>query len=140
MASNINDLYPSKYVTAADLEGKPHRVWLRRIEVQEMGVRREQVPVVYFSHYARGQHWEEAPEAAKPFVLNATNRDRITARHGTNYVDGWPGILLELSPHEVQFAGKATTGLLVVPVAPPEEPAKIPPPPGVVSGLDDVPF
>ena len=127
MSSNINDLYPSNYVRASDLEGKPHRVYLRRVVVAEMGKSRDKVPVVFFSHYREGIPWDKLPEAPKAFVLNATNRDNITARYGTAYEEAWPGALLELSPREVQFAGKTTTGLLVMPVDPPTQPPPAPP-------------
>jgi hypothetical protein len=73
---NILTCFPSKYVRAADLNGKPITVTIARIVVEKVGQDQEEKPVVYFQR------------AQKGLILNKVNAMTIASLYGIE-TDGW---------------------------------------------------
>lgn len=106
MSTNIDDLYPSKYLKAADLQGRALLVTIDRLAIEEVGQEKEQKPVLYLV----GKQ--------KAIVLNKTNSLAIADAHGKDYSQ-WRGKQVEVYPDKVTFNGEIKPCLRVrVPVAP----------------------
>ena len=86
-----DDIFPSRFLKAADLDGKAVVVTIERVVQEELD---EQVKAVVYFH-----------GTTKALVLNATNYDSIAERYGED-TDGWPNAELELYPTTVSFKGK----------------------------------
>ena len=65
---NIDDVFPSNFLKAADLQGQTPTVTIDRIEMQDIGDDRK--AVIYFQGKQKG------------VVLNKTNATNISERHG----------------------------------------------------------
>ena len=91
---NIKKLFPSKYVKAADLEGRPRRVAIAGVEVEPIGREKDLKPVLTFRS-----------SELKPMVLNMTNSRVIAAAFGDE-TDGWAGRVIELYPSETSFGSE----------------------------------
>jgi hypothetical protein len=91
----ISDLFPSKYVKAADLNGKPFTLAIKKLVIEEMGHgnEKEKKPVLYFSN------------AAKGLVLNRTNAMIIANLYGDES-DGWVGKRVTIYPTKVRAFGQ----------------------------------
>jgi hypothetical protein len=91
----ISDLFPSKYVKAADLNGKPFTLAIKKLVIEEMGhgTEKEKKPVLYFSN------------AAKGLVLNRTNAMIIANLYGDES-DGWVGKRVTIYPTQVRAFGQ----------------------------------
>ena len=105
---NVNEMFPSKYLKAADLQGHTVAVVIDRLELGEVGQgdEKEQKWIMYFEGKEKG------------LVLNKTNSNMVAAAYGDN-TDGWTGKPLELYPTRVPFAGKIVDALRVRTEAPP---------------------
>jgi hypothetical protein len=90
-----NEVFPSKYLKAADLAGKPRDVEIERSPQEELGSGddKEIKTVLYF----RGG-------TTKPLPLNMTNWDAVAAIAGDDTVD-WPGNRIELYPDKTLLRG-----------------------------------
>ena len=86
-----NDIFPSRFLKAADLGGKVVVVTVERVVQEELD---EQLKAVVYFH-----------GSTKPLVLNATNYDSIAEHYGED-TDGWPDAEIEVYPTKVQFKGK----------------------------------
>ena len=93
----INDLYPSKYLRAGDLDGDTP-VTMKSLILEE--INGEKKPVLYFE------------EPLKPMVLNKTNGKTIANLHGSE-TDNWPGKRIILYPTEVDFRGETVDAIRV---------------------------
>ena len=91
--TSINDLFPSKYLKAADLKGRTIKVKIQKVEIEEIGQDKTKKPVIYFDGTERGM------------VLNKTNGVEIAATHGDDTA-GWPGQEIELFPAMVPYQGQ----------------------------------
>src|SRR4026209_2145377 len=80
IAMKISQLFPSKYVKAADLNGKTVTLTIAKLVVEELGhsAEKEKKPVLYFQ------------KATKGLVLNRTNAMTIAGLYGDE-ADDWPG-------------------------------------------------
>ena len=74
----MSDAFPSKYVAAHDLEGRPRKMTMANIVMEEVGRERDTKPVLYFVG------------ATKGMILNKTNGNCIAAQYGED-MDLWPG-------------------------------------------------
>jgi hypothetical protein len=91
---NIDQAFPSKYLKAEDLQGRPHIVKMNFIRIEEVGQggRTEKKPVLYFVGKEKG------------LVLNITNANAIKIMHGRES-DDWTGKEIEIYPTETDFQG-----------------------------------
>ena len=82
-----NEIFPSKYLKASDLAGKPLVVEIERAPTETLGSGNdaEQKTVLHF----RG--------GPKPLPLNMINWDSVAAIGGDD-TDNWPGHRIELFP------------------------------------------
>jgi len=98
---DINQLYPSDYLKAADLQGRDVTVTIERIEVVTM-TDGQPKPCVYFKGKQKG------------LLLNKTNAMNIASLYGPN-TDGWVGQPIVLGTSWVDFQGKSVEAIRVRP-------------------------
>ena len=101
---NINDLYPSKYLKASDLQGREFHLTITMIQVETLGTgdRAQSKPVVYFQG------------AQKGMALNRSNADEIANVYGLN-TDTWIGKKITLYPSTTRFANQVVPCIKVRP-------------------------
>lgn len=87
----ISEAYPTKYISAPDLQGRTATVVIDRVEMEKVGD--DTKPVVYFQGKEKG------------LVLNKTNANAIAAGYGDETND-WSGGELELFSIMTDFQGK----------------------------------
>ena len=99
---NVNKLFPSKWLKAADLDGRRVTVTIERVVMETMEGKqgRHEEPVVYF----RG--------AKKALILNQTNAFAIAAAYGPE-TDGWPGQVVELYAVRIKVKGELREAIRV---------------------------
>jgi hypothetical protein len=100
---NLNDLYPSRYLKASDLDG-PVNVIIESINTEEVGKDKEIKPVVRF----RG--------VAKPWIMNRTNANAIGKIHGMN-TNTWVGKAVQLYATVTEAGGEQYDVIRVRPAA-----------------------
>lgn len=99
----ITDIFPSKYVKAADLNGKPVTLTIKKLVMEEMlnhGNEKEVKPVLYFE------------KATKGFVLNRTNGFIIGALYSVE-TDNWVGKRITIYPTKVRAFGSMQDAIRV---------------------------
>jgi hypothetical protein len=119
MSDDFDDLYGSKYLGAADLNGQRKRVKILDTEVSDL---REKDG----STKRKCIVWFETED--KALVLNKTNALRLAQAFGKKY-EGWNGAVIELYS-EMTSLGKE--GIRLRPMRPPpqqQKPQTPPPPP-----------
>ena len=95
----IMGAFPSKYLSAADLQDKPHTLVMSRVEMETIGGD-DKKPVLYFSKSQKG------------LVLNKTNSKQIAAQYGDD-TDEWEGKPIVLFPAMVDFKGDTVEAIRV---------------------------
>ena len=103
---NTNEMFPSNFIKASDLQGQARRLIMDRVESEEVG--EDFKPILYF----RG--------AKKGLVMNKTNANLIAAAYGPE-TDGWIGKEIELFPTQTEFKGQTVDCLRVRLYVPPAE-------------------
>lgn len=98
MGININDVFPSKYLKAADLNGAP--VNMRISDVQMATVGDDEKLVIYFHGKDKG------------VVLNKTNANNIAMVLGPD-TDGWLDQSVQLYPTMVDFQGRSIESIRI---------------------------
>jgi hypothetical protein len=93
MGYTMSDVFPSKYLKAASLSGKPVTYTIHSFAIEELGDAKERKPVLYFQEINSG------------LVLNKTRWQSIEDVYGED-TDGWTGKKLELYPDRTRFGGK----------------------------------
>jgi hypothetical protein len=91
----MSDIFPSKYVKAADLQGRTVTLTIKELRVEEMlnhGNEKERKPVLYFER------------ATKGLVLNRTNAMAIVTLYGDES-DDWVGQRISIYPTRVKAFG-----------------------------------
>ncbi len=129
---NINTVFPSKYLSAAEIEDKVVNVTIDRCEMEQMQDGKS-VPVLYFRDKSKGM------------VLNKTNAGTLAMVYGDE-TNNWPGQPLSIFTADTSYQGKMCKGLRVripqrngQPAAEPEQQPDYVPPEGA-GGNDDIPF
>jgi hypothetical protein len=89
----LNELYPSKYLKAADLNGTARKVKIERVTVEILNGENERKPVASFQG------------VNKALVLNRTNASIIGTAFGED-TDAWSGCVIELFPDKTLFQGR----------------------------------
>lgn len=104
----ISKVFPSKYVAAADLNGKPVTLTVKSITLEEMVTHKDErvkKPVVWFER------------ATKGFVMNVTNARTIADLYGDE-TDAWVGKRITIYPTRVPAFGKMQDCIRVKPEIP----------------------
>jgi hypothetical protein len=104
---NINEVFPSKYLKASDLQGKSVKVVVDRIEIEKMG--EDTKPVLYFKGKGKGM------------VLNKSNA-QVIAAHYSPETAGWLGKEIKLYPGKVNFNGQMVDSLKIEIIPPSDGP------------------
>ena len=127
---NINEAFPSEFLKAGDLNGKPYTLTMSHVTMDKIGD--ETKPVVHFSN------------AKASLVLNKTNAQSIVDMHGPE-TDDWTGRDIVVVPAMTDFQGKRVACIRIdVPQRQVEhermaEPIRIPQIPDQTDG-DECPF
>ncbi len=87
----ISNAFPSAYWKATDLEGRPVKFIMDRVEMEDIGG--DHKPILFFQGKDKG------------LVLNKTNSNNISAAYGDD-TDGWAGKEIVLYPAMTDFQGK----------------------------------
>jgi hypothetical protein len=98
---NINDLYPSKYIKADDIQGQQVQVTIQSVNIEEIADK-EHKPVMRFIGKEKGM------------VLNKTNGMACAAIWGDEST-AWQGQRATLLAAPVMFQGKQVMGLQLLP-------------------------
>lgn len=101
MVTTISDLFPSRYLKAADLKGQRRILTLSKIASEEVGRAKERKPIVYFQKCTKGM------------VLNKTNANKIAEVVGSKNIADWPGKQVVLYPTMVDLSGNLVEGIRV---------------------------
>lgn len=96
-----DELFPGKYLRAADLDGHEPIVTIDRTEVRQMGDVRKLV--VYFKGKAKG------------IVVNRTNFTAIAEITGQPDSDDWTGHRIKLVTAKVDFQGRRVLAIRIEP-------------------------
>jgi hypothetical protein len=91
---SINDLFPSRYLKAHELQGHHPVVTIARVVLEPMGRTRETKPVVYFAGKAKGLR------------INKTVALGIAAIAGSEDTDHWAGTAIQLYATTASFGEK----------------------------------
>lgn len=97
---NVNDVYPSNYLKAADLKKREVAVTIDRVVMEDLGG--DHKPVAYFAGKEKG------------VVLNKTNSTNIASAYGPE-TDMWIGKSVILYPAWVDFQGKSMEAIRIRP-------------------------
>ena len=103
--ANLDQVFTSKYLKAADLGGKSYRMTIASVAVENIGTAEKPAfkPVAYFGG------------AQKGLALNKTNAYAIGHAYGME-TDGWTGKSVEMYPDTTMFNGQATPCIRVRPI------------------------
>lgn len=99
MGITRNDVFPSKYISSADIEGRELALTIKDILMEEM-VEGERKAVIYFDKGKKGM------------VVNVTNWNVLEAAYGPD-TDDWIEKPVILCVEQTTFKGKPTKGLRV---------------------------
>jgi hypothetical protein len=127
---NVNEVFPSNYLKAADLQGREIPVMIDRVEMESFG--QDQKAIVYFRNKQKG------------VVLNKTNAMNIAGAYGDD-TDGWVNQPVVLFSVWTDFQGKSVQAIRIRPgtmaQAPsPRQHPQTTPPPVDDMGDQSVPF
>lgn len=104
---HIDQLYPSRFLRCADLNGQPMRVTVEGLKREDIGG--ELKVVLTFTN------------GGKAMVLNKTNAKAVAKALG-NETSAWRGKAIVLVPAQVDFKGDIVDAIRVRPASPQEEP------------------
>jgi hypothetical protein len=125
---NINQVFPSKYIAAADLQGQQVTVTIAKVEMEPVAQNEPPKPVLYFQGKQKGM------------VLNKTNAANISTLYGPE-TDGWGGKAITLFSTYVDFQGRSVEAIRIKPQIPvPQNPAfNTPDPVAMAPAADTLP-
>jgi hypothetical protein len=97
-----SDVFPSKYLTASDLNGEPAVLEIQRAPLETLGNgdRQKSKIVLYFKN------------AGKALPLNMTNYDSVADCAGTDETNNWPGVRIEVYPDTCKVEGEKIVACL----------------------------
>jgi hypothetical protein len=111
---NVNDIFPTRFVSAADLNGKSFTLTIRSVTLEDMQSHDNKTvtkPVAWFTN------------AAKGLVLNRTNTMIIAELYGPE-TDAWAGKRITIYATKVRAFGKMEDAIRVREEVPPPVPTK----------------
>jgi len=91
---NVNEVFPSRYLKAHELQGKEPVVTIARVEFETIGRTREQKPIVFF----RGKE--------KGLKINKTMALAISKIAGSAETEAWTGVAIQLFATVTDFGGE----------------------------------
>lgn len=97
---NVDELYPSKYLSAADLQGKEPTVTITQMTMEKM-TDGQNKPCIFVNNRPKG------------IVLNKTNAMSIASMYGKN-TDSWIGKKIKLVKVWTDFQGKPVEAIRIV--------------------------
>ena len=100
--ANINDAFPSKYLSASDLGGRSATVTIANARIEQIGKGTDAGPKIVLQFVGK----------QKFFVCNKTNAKTIASLHGED-TDGWLGKSITIAPREVEFQGNMVWSIRV---------------------------
>jgi hypothetical protein len=121
---NVYKLFPSKYVIARDLNGRPVTLAMRTVQLERMGQSNEEKPVLYFE------------KASKGMVLNRTNAMTIASLYGPE-TEAWTSKRITLYPTKIRAFGEIQDVIRIKEEIPPQPVLKPEPAPVEESVLED---
>lgn len=128
----ISNAFPSKYLSAGDLNGREIKLVIGRIEIEKIGRDNDEKPVIYFT------------KARKGLVLNKTNAKVIAGAYGDD-TDQWEDREIILFSMMVQFGDEMVDSIrvkipkaAVAPKPAPQSHDELDPPPADLN--DEIPF
>jgi hypothetical protein len=129
-----HEVFPSKYLKASDLNGKPITVVIEAAPLEALKTLdgKEQTKTVLSFKGAK-----------KSLPLNATNWDAVAAATGEDDTDRWPGHAIELFPTTTPMQGKTVDCIRIRAAAQRELPkvnSPAPKPPVAHDVGDEIPF
>jgi hypothetical protein len=92
-----DDIFPSKYLKASDLKGRPHVVQIKHAPIETLKNPKgeeQRKPVLRFNG------------VKKTLPLNLTNFDSVAAIVGDDETNNWAGAHIELFPSSTMLGGK----------------------------------
>jgi hypothetical protein len=127
-----DEVFPSKYLKAADLKGKPHIVTIESAPYEPLkGLDGKENNKIVLSF----------KNAEKTLPLNATNFDAVCDATGCLDTGEWPGQRIELYPTKTPMGGKLVDCIRIRrPSSRPAAAAPPPPPPPADDMSDEIPF
>jgi hypothetical protein len=126
-----DEVFPSKYLKASDLKGKPHVVIIESAPyetLKSLDGKETQKIVLSFKN------------AEKMLPLNATNFDAVCDATGCPDTEDWPGQRIELYPTRTTMGGKTVDCIRIRPPSASRPAAAPPPTPAVDEMSDEIPF
>lgn len=96
----VSTAFPSNYIKCEDLQGRPARVKMNYIKMEDIGD--DHKPVLYFIGKEKG------------LVLNKTNAGVISSMYGDE-TDHWSSQEIEIYPTETDYQGKRVPAIRVRP-------------------------
>src|SRR5215475_5317214 len=128
-----DEVFPSKYLKAADLKGKPRIVTIesaRYEPLKGLDGKETQKIVLYF---------ENVP---KSLPLNATNFDAVCDATGFPDTEDWPGQRIELYPTKTPMGGQLVDCIRIRPPSGSRPAGAVPPPtsPPIGEMNDEIPW
>ena len=99
MSVRMSEAYPSKYIKATDLKGKPLELIMSGVEMEDLG-QDDLKPVLYFEGRKKG------------LVLNKTNSNCLVKTYG-DLCDDWVDKPVVIYPTEVDFRGESVAAIRV---------------------------
>lgn len=129
--AKLNDIFPSNYLKASDLNGAQVPVTIERVEVERIGqgANAEQKPVLHFVGKQKGM------------VANKTNCKKIAEIAGSDDTDDWAGTNLVLFTAMVDYQGETVESIRVKAPAAAKKPTPKPAAPQPVDmDADEIPF
>ena len=115
---DVRLLFPTQYLSAADLRKEDRTVTIRGVTVDELKTSQgsEKKPCVYFEETKAAADRDGKKE--KRLVLNKTNAMTIASLYGYE-VDEWKGKRITLYPTQADAFGKTVDCIRVRPTVPP---------------------
>jgi hypothetical protein len=135
---NIQDVFPTRFLKAPELQGREPIVTVARVEIEAIGRTREPKAIVYFKGKEKG------------LKLNKTMATKLSEIAGSTETDRWIGTAIQLYATVTDFGGETYQVVRIKaptrPVAPTPRPVPVPAPVPIATGtdgpitVDDIPF
>lgn len=101
---NVNNVFPSKYIKAADLQGRKLKLTIKMVVMEEVG-QGDHKPIIYFEGKDKG------------LVMNKTKAGILSAAYSPE-TDGWAGKEVAIFPTRVMFGDQMVDSVGIEPLLP----------------------